>query len=150
MPIPDFQSIMLPLLQLCIDGKDQYIHDAVNKLAERFTLTDEEKSILLPSGQQPIFYNRVGWARTYLKKAGLIEDPRRGYFHITKRGEIILEKNPARIDMQFLSQFPEYVEFRKITKDSKQPELIEEVLEDLTPEEALENAYQRIHKDLSE
>jgi len=141
---------MLPLLKLANDEDDHYIHDAVNKLADSFSLTDEEKSILLPSGQQPVFYNRVGWARTYLKKAGLIEDPRRGYFHITKSGKSVLAENPNRIDMQFLRQFPEYVEFRKITKDSSQPEPIEEALEELTPEEALENAYQRIRRDLSE
>jgi restriction system protein len=147
MPIPDFQTIMLPLLQLACDGDVHYIHDAVNKLAESFSLTDEDKSILLPSGQQPIFYNRVGWARTYLKKAGLIEDPKRGYFQITERGKDVLKGNPDRIDMQFLRQFPEYVEFRKITKE---PGPTGGDLENLTPEEALENAYQSIRKDLSE
>jgi len=150
MPIPDFQSIMLPLLQLAIDGDDHYIHDAVNKLADSYSLTDEEKSILLPSGQQPVFYNRVGWARTYLKKAGLIEDPRRGYFHITERGKAVLKENLDRIDMQYLRKFPEYMEFRQITKDTDQSKLTEQVLENMTPEEALENAYQRIHKDLSD
>ena len=138
---------MLPLLQLACDGDVHYIHDAVNKLAESFSLTDEDKSILLPSGQQPIFYNRVGWARTYLKKAGLIEDPKRGYFQITERGKDVLKGNPDRIDMQFLRQFPEYVEFRKITKE---PGPTGGDLENLTPEEALENAYQSIRKDLSE
>jgi restriction system protein len=147
MSIPDFQTIMLPLLQLAGDDDDHYIHDAVNKLGDRFSLTDEEKSSLLPSGQQPIFYNRVGWARTYLKKAGLIEDPRRGYFHITKQGKAVLKEDLGRIDMQFLRKFPEYVEFRKITKD---PEQVNADIEDLTPEEALENAYQGIRKDLSE
>ena len=71
MPIPDFQSIMLPLLELAADGKTYYIHDEVEKLADRFNLSEDEKSKLLSSGQQPIFYNRVGWARTYLKKADL-------------------------------------------------------------------------------
>jgi restriction system protein len=150
MPIPDFQSIMLPLLHLAIDGDVHYIHDAVNQLADSFSLTDEEKSILLPSGQQPIFYNRVGWARTYLKKAGLIEDPRRGYFQITERGKDVLKENPDCIDMQYLRQFPEYVEFRQIIKGKDQPEPDDEVLEAMTPEEALENTYQRIRKDLSE
>lgn len=150
MPIPDFQSIMLPLLKLTIDGDVHYIHDAVNELADSFSLTDEEKSILLPSGQQPIFYNRVGWARTYLKKAGLIEDPRRGYFQITDQGKIVLKENPDRIDMQYLRKFPEYMEFRQTAREKDRSELGEEVLENLTPEEALENAYQRIRKDLSD
>ena len=87
MAIPDFQTLMLPLLQLASDGNVHYIHDAVNQLADQFELTDEERAKLLPSGQQPIFYNRVGWSRTYLKKAGLLADPKRGYFQITERGK---------------------------------------------------------------
>jgi len=150
MPVPDFQSIMLPLLKLAADGDVHYIHDAVIILANSFSLSDDEKSRLLPSGQQPIFYNRVGWARTYLKKAGLIEDPRRGYFQITERGKAVLKENPDRIDMQYLRRFPEYVEFRQTARETDQTDLSDEVLEYLTPEEALENAYQRIRKDLSE
>ena len=90
MAVPDFQTIMLPLLKIAGDGEEHYIHDAVNELAQYFELTEEEKTKLLPSGQQPAFYNRVGWARTYLKKAGLVTDPKRGYFQITKRGQEIL------------------------------------------------------------
>jgi len=92
--IPNFQTIMLPLLKFAADGNIYYIHDAVEILGDDFSLSDEEKSRLLPSGQRPVFYNRVGWARTYLKKAGLIEDPRRGYFQITERGKFVLEGNP--------------------------------------------------------
>jgi restriction system protein len=149
MTIPDFQTIMLPLLQLAEDGKEHSIHEAVERLAEQFGLTEEEQTILLPSGQQPIFYNRVGWARTYMKKAGLLEDPRRGYFQITERGRKVLDKNPDRIDMKYLRQFPEYVEFKETARESSEiPESIEEEVEDLTPEEALENAYQKIREGL--
>jgi restriction system protein len=150
MPIPDFQSIMLPLLKLAADGDTHYIHDAVNILSDDYMLSDDEKSMLLQSGQQPIFYNRVGWARTYLKKAGLLTDPKRGYFQITERGKTILKENPNRIDMQYLKRFPEYLEFSKKVKETEHFELSVETLEDLTPEEALENAYQKILKDLSE
>lgn len=150
MAIPDFQSIMLPLLQLSGDGKVHYIHDAVNQLADEFELTDEERAKLLPSGQQPVFYNRVGWSRTYLKKAGLLEDPKRGYFQITERGKEVMADNPSRIDMKFLRQFPEYIEFRETVRETTEAEVQEEDLEGLTPEEALENAYQRIRRDLSE
>jgi restriction system protein len=150
MAIPDFQTIMLPLLRLSGDGKVHYIHDAVSHLADQFNLTDEEQAKLLPSGQQPIFYNRVGWARTYLKKAGLLEDPKRGYFQITARGKVILTQNPSRIDMQFLRQFPEYVEFRETVREPSEESVQEDDLEGLTPEEALENAYQRIRRDLSD
>ena len=150
MAIPDFQTIMLPLLQLSSDSNIHYIHDEVNQLADEFELSEEERTKLLPSGQQPIFYNRVGWARTYLKKAGLLEDPKRGYFQITSRGKEVLDDNPSRIDMKFLRKFPEYIEFRETVRETTDEEVQEEDLEGLTPEEALENAYQRIHRDLSE
>jgi len=149
MSIPDFQTIMLPLLEIAKDGKEHYIHDAVEELAQFFELTEEEKTKLLSSGQQPIFYNRVGWARTYLKKAGLFEDPRRGYFQITSRGQEVLDSKPSKIDMKFLRQFPEYIEFRQTTKESTQTDDTEDTPEELTPEEALEEAYQKIRDDLA-
>lgn len=85
-----------------------------------------------------------------MKKAGLLEDPKRGYFQITDRGREILEDNPLRIDMKFLRQFPEYIEFRETVRETTDEVVQEEDLEGLTPEEALENAYQRIRNDLSE
>jgi restriction system protein len=149
MPIPDFQTIMLPLLQLAGDGKEHSIHEAVEKLADQFDLTEEEQTKLLSSGQQPVFYNRVGWARTYMKKAGLLQDPRRGYFRITERGREVLDQNPDRIDMKYLRQFPEYIDFRETAREAAEsPETIEEEAEDLTPEEALEIAYQKIREGL--
>ena len=148
MAIPDFQSIMLPLLSLSSDEKIHDIHDAVNQLAVQFEISDEERTKLLPSGQQPVFYNRVGWAGTYLKKAGLLEDPKRGYFKITERGKKVLAKKPPSIDMNFLRQFPEYIEFRETVRENEQIEVQDENLEGLTPEEALENAYQKIRTDL--
>ena len=149
MTIPDFQTIMLPLLEIAKDDEEHYIHDAVEVLAQHFELTEEEKTKLLSSGQQPVFYNRVGGARTYLKKARLLEDPRRGYFKITQRGQEILESNPPKIDMKFLRQFPEYIEFRQTTRESSPVDGTEDTLEELTPEEALEEAYQKIRDDLT-
>ena len=149
MPIPDFQTLMLPVLKISSDGEIHYIHDAVDELSAQFSLTEDEKSRLLPSGQQPIFYNRVGWARTYLKKAGLVEDPKRGYFQITGRGKEVLRENPSRIDMRFLKQFPEYIEFKQRTREITEPGDDDGDFEGLTPEEALEEAYQRIREDLS-
>ena len=90
MAIPDFQTIMLPLLLFAKDGEPHNIHDAVNNLADQFKLSEVERSVLLPSGQQPIFDNRVGWAKTYMKKAGLLEGPTRGYFQITSKGLDVL------------------------------------------------------------
>ena len=150
MPIPDFQTIMLPLLQIASDREEHSIHEAVESLASHFSLTDEEKSKLLPSGQQPIFYNRVGWARTYLKKARLIDDPRRGYFQVTSRGKEVLERNPDRINMNYLQEFPEYIEFRETTREPIDTPPVGEGLDELTPEEALEDAYQKIRADLSD
>jgi len=150
MSVPDFQTIMLPLLQFASDGEEHSIHEAVDELARHFSLTEEDESKLLPSGQQPIFYNRVGWARTYLKKARLFNDPRRGYFRITDRGKEVLNRNPDRIDMNYLKEFPEYNEFRESAREDSDESHVEEELEELTPEEALEEAYQKIKQDLSE
>jgi restriction system protein len=150
MTIPDFQTIMLPLLQLASDGNEHSIHEAVERLAGHFELSEDERSRLLPSGQQPIFYNRVGWARTHLKKAGLVEDPRRGYFRITPRGRGVLQRSPERIDMTYLRQFPEYVEFKESSRKVAETSPADEDLDELTPEEALEEAYQRIRADLAD
>lgn len=150
MAIPDFQTIMLPLLELATDSEEHSIHEAVEKLSIKFGLTEEDASKLIPSGLQPIFYNRVGWARTYLKKARLLEDPRRGHFRITERGKEVLSRNPERIDLKFLSQFPEYIEFKETRSEAKATPIVIEELEDLTPEEALEEAYQKIREGLAD
>ncbi len=95
MAIPDYQTIMLPLLKFASDEKDHSIHEAIKVLADQFNLsTEEKKRELLPSGQQEVFVNRVGWARTYLKKSGLLEAPKRGVLKITQRGKKIL--NPIQ------------------------------------------------------
>lgn len=150
MTIPDFQSIMLPLLKLAGDGQTHNIHDAVAELSKHFSLSEEEKAKLIPSGKQPVIYNRVTWARTYLKKAGLLVDPRRGYFQITEKGKSVLGEDPARIDMQYLKRFPGYIEFKQTVKESAHEDPEEDDLESLTPEEALEDAYQKIRRDLAD
>ncbi|PYX40181.1 MAG: hypothetical protein DMG83_27115 [Acidobacteria bacterium] len=109
MPIPDYQSLMLPLLNIAADGKEHHIRDAINNLAGQFGLTEEERKELLPSGVDRIFDNRIGWARTYLKKAGLIEYTKRGYFRATDRGKSIVAQKLPRIDVAFLKQYPEFV-----------------------------------------
>ncbi|MCJ7661872.1 MAG: restriction endonuclease [Anaerolineales bacterium] len=149
MALPDFQSIMLPLLKLSSDGNAHYIHDAVKQLADQYSLTEEERTRLLPSGVEPIFFNRVGWAKTYLKKSGLLEYPKRGYFQITPRGNDVLVDDPDKVDMKYLEQFPEYIEFRQTTKKTDPPGGGGDS-GDLTPEEALEDAYQKIRQDLAD
>jgi restriction system protein len=113
MPIPDYQKLMLPLLKIAGDGKVHTKRDVVNELAVQFGVTDEERKELLPSGKQEVFDNRVGWARTYLKMAMLISYVQRGQFQITERGQSVLAKNPPRIDVAYLRQFPEFLEFQK-------------------------------------
>jgi restriction system protein len=156
MPIPDYQSLMLPLLQYSVDEQEHSIRDAIESLAEQFQLSDEERKELLPSGQQTAFDNRVGWARTYLKKAGLIEYTRRGYFRITPRGLSVLNAPPPRISLAFLSNFPEFLEFRTRrniqTQDDSvlsDEEVTRSVMQDTTPEEVIEDEHQKLRENLA-
>ena len=110
--IPDYQSIMLPLLRHISDSKEHKMRDVTDQLAEQLGVTDEERKELLPSGAAPVFYNRTAWAKTYLKKAGLIDSPKQGIVVISKRGLEVLKKNPTSIDVKFLKQFSEFVEFQ--------------------------------------
>src|SRR5258706_747481 len=103
---------MLPLLIHLSDGKEHPNQETLKSLAAQFQLTDDELAQLLPSGLQSIFTNRIAWAKSHLKAAGLIESPRRSYYKITPRGLEILKTNPSRVDLRVLNQFPEYVEFR--------------------------------------
>lgn len=144
MGVPDFQSIMLPLLKFASDKKEHAIREAIDKLAQEFDLTEEDRNALLPSGTQSIFDNRVGWSRTYLKKAGLLESKKRGYFNITPEGLKVLDKNPPKINIDFLMQFPGYVEFR--TGGVKEPK----TPKDLTPEETLEYSYQKLRDNIAQ
>ncbi|MCZ8100253.1 MAG: winged helix-turn-helix domain-containing protein, partial [Burkholderiales bacterium] len=119
MPIPDFQSIMLPLLKILADGKIYKYREIIEALVREFQVTEAERKEMLPSGQQEIFSNRVGWAKTYLKKAGLIDSPQRATFVISEKGKEILSQNPARIDAKFLRQFPEFQEFNQVNKQNE-------------------------------
>lgn len=147
MAIPDYQTIMLPLLRFAGDGEVHSKREAVELLAKQFKLSDEEIEELLPSGKQPLFDNRVAWARTYILKAGLIESAGRGQFTITERGKQVLSQNPDKINIKFLDQFPEFVEFRKVKKDKKEKTIA--VTIETNPEEALETAYQELQESLA-
>jgi restriction system protein len=151
MPIPDFQAIMLPLLQYASDGKEHSLRDAITYLADIFNLSDEERKELLASGQQAVFDNRVGWARTYLKKADLLVSPKRGYFQITDKGKDVLIQNPGEINIKFLNKFPGFIEFKTTKKDNdKLDSEITEIIEisETTPQESIEFGYQKIRKEL--
>jgi restriction system protein len=151
MAIPDYQTIMLPLLKYLSDVKEHHIRETIDALALQFGLTSEERKELLPSGQQYTFDNRVGWARTYMKKAGLIESTRRGYFKITEKGLKVLDEVPEEINVRFLKKFPEFVEFQTLKREKNEEEKERETAEKdlLTPEGSIESSYQRLRQNLA-
>ena len=150
MAIPDYQTCMLPLLRCLADGAEHTLRDAEESLAGHFGLTPAERAELLPSGQQGIFKNRIGWARTYLKKAALVDSPKRAVFRITERGLKTLASNPSRVDVRFLGQFPEFVEFRDASRrENNAAPSVELTPTTTTPEEAIELAHQSLREQLA-
>jgi restriction system protein len=149
MTIPDFQSLMLPLMKYIADGREHSLRETIESLADEFDLTQDERTELLPSGQQSAFDNRVGWARTYMKKAGLLQSPRRGFFQITDRGIEILREGPPEINIAFLRRFPEFVAFQRPQKEKADAETPLTVNETQTPEEDIETAYQKVRASVS-
>ncbi|MEQ1587392.1 MAG: restriction endonuclease [Cyclobacteriaceae bacterium] len=147
--IPDYQSIMLPLLEFISDGKEYKMRNVTDELAIRFGITEEEQKELLPSGVAPVFYNRTAWAKTYLKKAGLIDSPKQGIVIISKRGLDVLKKKPSSINVKFLKQFTEFVEFQTPKREGEIEIETSEEQSTQTPEELLEAAYQKIRKSLA-
>jgi restriction system protein len=169
MTVPDFQSLMLPLLQLTRDEREHSLAEMVEALGERLGLSEADRAELLPSGRQARFDNRVGWARTYMQKAGLLEGTGRSRFRITERGLAVLRTAPPAINIRFLSQFPEFVEFRQRTSRQDgagdepdgsgtrkspragQGDVALDVVElPQTPEEALEASYQALRRTLAQ
>ncbi len=150
MPIPDYQTIMLPLLQYVADKKEYIFKDVVAALAQQFQLTDEELSEVLPSGGSLLFANRVGWARTYLKKAGLLDSPKRGTLIITNRGLKVLKSNPERVDNNLLKQFPEFLEFQNLKREAVGITKVDSENENQTPEETIDEAYHNIQQSLAQ
>jgi restriction system protein len=148
--IPDYQTLMLPILKLVSDEKEHKYRDLIEDLAIKFKITDVERKELLASGSQAIFDNRVGWAKTYLKKAGLIDSPQRATFVISKLGMDTLMTNPTKIDAKYLRQFPAFLEFQNASKSGSENEddnITHHI--DQTPEETIDQAYQRIRKSLA-
>ena len=148
MAIPTYDTLMLPLLKHLADGDTKSTSETFEALANEFNLTDEEQKELLPSGQQPLFSNRIAWAKAYLKKAGLIESPKRGFYKITPLGEQALKQKPEKIDNHFLTQFGQFNKFYK-KQSTKIEEIEEDISNDKTPEEYLEYGYQKIRNDLA-
>jgi restriction system protein len=149
MTIPDFQSIMLPLLEIVNDSKEHSHRKVSEALAAKFNLTEEERNELLPSGRQARFDNRVAWSRAYLKKAGLIENTGRGIFRITADGLELLKSSPSRIDIKLLMQYPGVKEWHKPSSRKPGGDEIEPVSADNT-EEVLESSYQELRQALAQ
>lgn len=152
--IPDYQTIMLPLLKLTSDKSIHKFREVVDALAAQFKLTEDERKELLPSGAQAIFDNRVGWARFYLTKAGLLKSEKRGTHQITEQGLQFLKTDPTKLRTKDLQNFKAFVDFKESIDKRNQTEPKDSGLKEIeepeaTPEEALEYAYQKLKNDLS-
>jgi restriction system protein len=155
MAVPDYQSVMLPLLQFAAKKGDEIsTSEAVEALAKELGLTEDDLKEMLPSGIQSTFVNRVGWASTYMKKAGLLEATRRGFYQITDRGRDLLKKQPKTINVKLLKQYQEFLEFQQL-KGTRIGDKVTESkgasdVSTATPSEALESAYENLRDELAD
>lgn len=152
--IPDYQTIMLPLLKTMSDDKTHRLRELIETLQNHFQLSDSDKKELLPSGSQAIFDNRVGWAKFYLEKANLLKTEKRGSYRITDVGMNFLKSNPSELRTRDLEKFKAFNEFRQSIGSKNENESSDNLIQDnidsnKTPEEALEYAYLKLKNDLS-
>jgi restriction system protein len=153
MAIPGYQDFMLPLLKLAADGSEHTVPEAMAALAKELAISAEDQELLLPSGTQTRFYNRVSWAVTYLAKSLLLEKASRGKFRISQRGREVLAGGPIRIDNAFLQQFEEYKNFKTSRRVDSAPDALPDPTESavqLTPAEQLNDAYEDIRDTLAD
>jgi len=155
MAVPDYQSLMLPLLQFVAKkGGETSTSEAVEALAKELSLTDEDLKEVLPSGIQSTFVNRVGWASTYMKKAGLLGATRRGFYQITDRGKDLLKKQPKIVNVKLLKQYPEFLKFQQLKGTRSGDKVVETKgtsdVSTATPLEALESAYENLRDELAD
>ncbi|APW18542.1 winged helix-turn-helix domain-containing protein [Gardnerella swidsinskii] len=148
MVLPKYNELMKPLLLVISDGEVHAFNEVIATLAQKLNLSDEDLKEKLPSGNQSVFKNRVGWAKTYLKKAGLVDSPVRATIVITDAGKKVVEENPEVIDSKYLEQFSSFVEFyhSENTDSSLSVNLNKD---DLTPDDQLESAYKQINATLA-
>lgn len=148
MAIPDFESIMLPLLSYVKDGKEHVMREIENHLVIHFNLNEEEKNQLKPSGGETIFHNRTHWARFYLKKAGLLIDPKRSFTKITQEGLNALKQNPQRIDIKFLMKYTQFVEFYSKKKTDSWTQIATVEIPSKTPEDMVIEGYESFRNNI--
>jgi len=149
MAIPDFQTTMLPLLKYLSDEKEHSNADIYGALENQFDMSDEEKQELLPSGKQRIFVNRVAWAKSYLKQAGLVDAVKRGFYKITPIGSKTLRTNPGKFDVAYLMEFPTFVEFRH-GKNNREEKQLDDYVTEKTPEEYIELGINSLNQKLKQ
>jgi restriction system protein len=149
--IPSYEQIMLPMLKFLGDQKEHSLQETHDFLADFFDLSEDDRKELLPSGQQPLFRNRIGWARTYMGKAGLLEAPKRALFKITQRGADLLATNPLTLSAEFLNRYPEFVDFKLVRKPTRSDitSTSNHTTESATPEESLEYAFEKLKSELA-
>ncbi|WP_167146899.1 restriction endonuclease [Pseudomonas sp. OTU750018] len=151
MAIPDFQSVMRPVLNAVADGTPLSLSALRERIADEFQLSEAERHERLPSGRQTVINNRVGWARTYLNKAGLLNIPTKGQVQITPRGLEALSTGPERITVSWLKRYPEFAEFHTARPSSADSEALPvSIDEDITPDEQLTQAHQALIKSLAD
>lgn len=148
MAVPDYQSFMLPVLRLAAKGEIS-VRESIQRIAKEFSLSDEDRSELLPSGKQTKLANRVHWAKTYLVQAGLLEITRRAHFKATQRGFDTLQKGLEKIDNSYLEQFAEFRDFKSRARASQgKATPAADKSEQATPEEQIESAFEEINSEL--
>ncbi|MGN8200311.1 restriction endonuclease [Salinisphaera sp. RV14] len=152
MAVPDFQSLMLPMLEFAADGAEHSMKETRDALATKLGLSDSELEERLPSGRQTTFANRVAWAKVYLTQAGVLESPKRGKFFISERGRKLLSEKPPRIGIKDLERFKEFQEFRQASNKNRTEKVTHTDEADspsTTPEETLEQAYQQLRDEVA-
>ena len=150
MAIPDFQSVMRPVLAEVADGLPISLKALRGQVIEQFQLSDAERHEMLPSGQQTVINNRIGWARTYLNKAGLLSIPNKGLVQITERGREALVSGPQRITVSWLKRYPEFGAFHGVRPSNEAPGTQPEPVVDITPDEQLNQAHQALMQSLAD
>ena len=151
MAIPDFQSVMRPVLAMVHDGAALPLSELRERIADEFALSEDERKERLPSGHQTVINNRVGWARTYLNKAGLLTIPAKGMVQITARGRDALASGPERITVTWLKQFPEFADFHTAKPQVANASTVLEIdIAETTPDEQLAEAHQALLQSLAD
>jgi restriction system protein len=150
MAIPDFEAFMLPTLNYAADKQEHSVRETIDYLTRKFTITEDERKELLPSGGNSILNNRISWTLFYLRKAGLLESTRRGFYKVTQIGLETLSQKPSKVDTKYLQRFLPFQEFIR-AKSDKTSEEDEEITTaySKSPEESLEYSYQRLREVLA-